>query len=74
MRNSAGLVCRKHIRAEHDADIIKLMRQAGAILLCLTNTSELNLWFEASNKLYGRSFNPYDIRRMVGGSGEGKQN
>lgn len=70
-KNSAGLVCRKNIIAEQDAQVIKLMKKAGAILLCITNVSELGLWCEASNHIYGRTNNPYDTRRIVGSSGDG---
>jgi Asp-tRNA(Asn)/Glu-tRNA(Gln) amidotransferase A subunit family amidase len=41
MSNATGIVDRKDFRAPEDADVVKLMRQAGAILTCLTNTSEV---------------------------------
>jgi fatty acid amide hydrolase 2 len=44
---------------------------AGGILLGLTNTSELALWFETENRLYGRTRNPYDLQRIAGGSSGG---
>jgi fatty acid amide hydrolase 2 len=72
MCNSAGLVNRKDVKANRDADAIKLMRKAGAILLCITNISELGLWFETNNHVHGRTFNAYDTRRMVGGSSGGE--
>ncbi len=45
MQFSSGLVCRKHLKAEEDADVIKNMKNAGAILLCTTNISELGLYY-----------------------------
>ena len=72
MKNSVGLVCRKSIKADNDADVIKLMKNAGAILLCITNMSELGLWIETSNRVYGTTKNPYDIRRIAGGSAGGE--
>jgi fatty acid amide hydrolase 2 len=69
MKNSVGLVCRKNIKADSDADVIKLMKNAGAILLCITNMSELGLWIETSNRVYGKTKNPYDIRRISGSVG-----
>ena len=46
--------------------------EAGAIPLGVTNTSELCLWIEARNQVYGDSNNPYDVTRTVGGSSGGE--
>ena len=46
--------------------------EAGAIPLGVTNTSELTLWIESSNNLYGRTSNPYDPTRTAGGSSGGE--
>ncbi len=48
------------------------MRNAGAIHLAITNVSEVCMWWEASNTIYGRSRNPYDGRRITGGSSGGE--
>lgn len=69
---SCGLVARKNVKADEDAQVIKLLREAGAIPLCVTITSELGFWFESSNHVYGQCKNPYDTRRMVGGSSGGE--
>lgn len=70
---SCGLVLRKHLKAECDAPIVERMRRTGGgIPLCVTITSELGLWFESSNHVYGQCRNPYDTRRMVGGSSGGE--
>ncbi|KAA0173175.1 hypothetical protein FNF27_05400 [Cafeteria roenbergensis] len=45
---------------------------AGLIPLFSTNLSELCLWYEATNPVYGRSNNPYDLLRTVGGSSGGE--
>lgn len=58
--------------AEEDADTVKVMREAGAIPLCVTNVSELCMWWESSNTIYGRTSNPYSICRTVGGSSGGE--
>jgi fatty acid amide hydrolase 2 len=62
---STGLVARKGLKAQEDAQVIQLMREAGAIIVCVTITSELGLWFESSNHVYGQSRNPFDSRRIV---------
>lgn len=38
----------------------------------VTNTSELCMWMESANKLYGRTRNPFDPTRIVGGSSGGE--
>lgn len=63
MPNASGLVRRKDFRAPEDAVVVKNMRKAGAILLCTTNTSELCMWMESSNRLYGMTKNPYNLSR-----------
>jgi fatty acid amide hydrolase 2 len=70
--NTSGLYHRKDYRAEHDAPVIKQMREAGAIPFALTNTSELCMWWESVNCVHGRTNNPYDTNRIVGGSSGGE--
>ena len=48
------------------------LRAAGAIPLGVTNTSELCMWMESFNKVYGITNNPYDPTRTVGGSSGGE--
>lgn len=69
---TAGIVARKNSRMDKDATVIKLMKEAGGILLAITNVSEVCMWWESNNKIYGRTNNPYDQRRIVGGSSGGK--
>jgi fatty acid amide hydrolase 2 len=69
---TSGLVARKGVRAERDAVGVARLRAAGAIPLGVTNTSELCMWMESNNRVYGRSNNPYDPRRTVGGSSGGE--
>jgi fatty acid amide hydrolase 2 len=72
MPNSAGVVARRDHRAGRTAPVVRRMVAAGAIPLGLTNTSELCMWIETSNRLYGRTSNPYDPRRTAGGSSGGE--
>ncbi|GBO28661.1 Fatty-acid amide hydrolase 2, partial [Araneus ventricosus] len=65
---TTGVVSRRGIRATEDADVIRLLRKAGAIPIAVTNTSEQCFWMETFNNLYGRTNNPYDLRRTAGGS------
>ena len=72
MPNSAGLVARGEHRAEADAVTVRRLRDAGAIVLGVTNTSELTMWIEANNRLYGRTYSAYDQKRTAGGSSGGE--
>jgi fatty acid amide hydrolase 2 len=72
MPNSSGLVARRGVRSAGDATAVARLRSAGAIPLGVTNLSELCMWYESSNKVYGRTNNPYDPTRIVGGSSGGE--
>ena len=72
MPNCAGVVARRDVRAERTAPIAQRVLDAGAILLGLTNTSELCMWIESDNRVYGRTRNPYDRGRIAGGSSGGE--
>ncbi len=72
MPQSAGLVARRQYRAAANAPTVQRLLEAGAIPLGVTNTSELTLWIESDNRLYGRTSNPYDARRTAGGSSGGE--
>lgn len=72
MPQTAGLVSRVGRRAEADAPTVARLRAAGAIPLALTNTSELCIWHESSNRVYGRTSSAYDRRRTAGGSSGGE--
>ncbi len=72
MPNTSGLYSRRGIIAEEDAPTVARLKQAGAIPLGVTNIPELCMWFETYNKVYGRTNNPYDPKRIVGGSSGGE--
>ncbi|XP_063244064.1 fatty-acid amide hydrolase 2-A isoform X2 [Bacillus rossius redtenbacheri] len=70
--HTAGLYCRKDVRAAGDAAAIAAMRKAGAIPLALTNVSEVCMWWESNNTVHGRTSNPYNTHHIVGGSSGGE--
>lgn len=72
MPNCGGLVARSEMRAETTAPVAQRLIDAGAIPLGLTNTSELCMWIESDNRVYGRTGNPYDPNRIAGGSSGGE--
>ncbi|KAJ8390329.1 hypothetical protein AAFF_G00108980 [Aldrovandia affinis] len=72
MPNSSGLVTRRGVISGVDAPSVGLLKRAGAIPLGVTNCSELCMWFESNNRLYGITRNPYDTDRIPGGSSGGE--
>ena len=72
MPHTSGLVARRGVVAQGDAPAVARLRAAGAIPLGVTNTSELCMWFESDNRVYGRTNNAYDARCIAGGSSGGE--
>lgn len=58
--------------ATKDASVVERLRNAGAILLALTNLPRLAMNWTCENRLHGRTCNPYDLRRIPGGSSGGE--
>jgi fatty acid amide hydrolase 2 len=69
---TAGLVNRKNTIAAEDATAVARLKAAGAIPLGMTNMPVLGLTFETTNKLYGRTNNPYNLNYNPGGSSGGE--
>jgi fatty acid amide hydrolase len=67
-----GLPHQKDHRATKDGPLVKRLRDAGAIILGKTNTSQLLLYIESDNELYGRTNNPWNPKRSPGGSSGGE--
>ncbi|XP_032673933.1 fatty-acid amide hydrolase 2-like isoform X2 [Odontomachus brunneus] len=63
---------RKGVKATADSAVVELLRNAGAIPLCVTNTPEMCSNLDTSNRLYGNTLNPYDTRYSPGGSSGGE--
>ncbi len=72
MPNTSGLVSRKGIVSRDDATGVDRLRRAGAIPLGVTNVSELCMWMESDNKVYGRTGSAFDPSRTAGGSSGGE--
>jgi Asp-tRNA(Asn)/Glu-tRNA(Gln) amidotransferase A subunit family amidase len=72
LRWEAGTKLRAGIQGERDAPLVARLRQAGAIILGVTNAPELLMAWETDNLLYGRTNNPWDIARTPGGSSGGE--
>lgn len=70
--NTSGNPKREGLISKRDSHVVSNFRCAGAVILGVTNTSELCMWYESSNYVYGMSSNPYDTRCIVGGSSGGE--
>ena len=74
----AGLHCecgtrlRAGLVAPQDAPLVARLRNAGAIVLGVTNTPEMLMAWETDNLLHGRTNSPWDLSRTPGGSSGGE--
>ena len=66
-----GVLNLKNHRATEDGPLVKRLREAGAIILGKTNTSQLLMYIESDNPVYGRTNNPWNLERSPGGSSGG---
>ncbi|KAI1718232.1 amidase domain-containing protein [Ditylenchus destructor] len=67
--------CKKYISnspAVKDGIVVEKLRNAGAIPVALTNLPKLAMNWTCENEIYGRTCNPYDLRRIPGGSSGGE--
>ena len=55
-----------------DAEVVRRLRAAGAVILGTTNCPEFLMAYETDNLLYGRTNNPWDLSRSAGGSSGGE--
>lgn len=69
--STGGTKGRANFIPDHDATVTCRLRKAGAILLGKTNTPEFTLAGETDNIIYGRTNNPYNLKRIPGGSSGG---
>lgn len=65
MRANAGNIATK------DSEVVRRLRAAGAHIVGKTNVSAMLAGFSTENELFGRTNNPWDQSRGVGGSSGG---
>jgi Asp-tRNA(Asn)/Glu-tRNA(Gln) amidotransferase A subunit family amidase len=56
----------------HDAEIVRRLKAAGAIVIARSNVPELAMTAESTNPRYGRTNNPLAPDRVAGGSSGGE--
>ena len=57
--------------AQHDDEMVRRLRAAGALIIGKTNTPEFGLGSHTFNPVYGATRNPYNTDKSAGGSSGG---
>ena len=71
MPTTAGSLSLEGFSTGKDADLVKRLKAAGAIVLAKTNLHEFAIWGESISSIKGQTYNPYDLSRTPGGSSGG---
>ena len=70
VRTTCGLAAWDHVPA-HDAEAVRRLRDAGAVIFGKTNTPTLAGDWQSYNPIFGTTNNPWDTARTAGGSSGG---
>jgi amidase len=71
LRATSGYLPLKDYIADQDAVSVKLLKEAGAIILGKTNTTTLAMDMQTDNPIFGKTNNPWDVERTPAGSSGG---
>ena len=61
----------KDFMPQEDSLLVERLRTAGAVPIAKTNVPEFAMGSHTYNKVYGTTFNPYDLSKSAGGSSGG---
>jgi Asp-tRNA(Asn)/Glu-tRNA(Gln) amidotransferase A subunit family amidase len=67
-----GALANRGLRPARDAECVRRLRAAGAIILGTTNCPENLMAYETDNLLYGPTNNPWNLAYSAGGSSGGE--
>jgi amidase len=70
MRTTCGVEAWDHVSG-HDAEAVRRLREAGAVIFGKTNTPALAGDWQTFNPIFGTTNNPWDTSRAPGGSSGG---
>lgn len=71
LKNSNGDPLLKNYVATEDAELVKRLKNEGAIIMGKTNTALYCMDWQSTNRWNGQTNNPYDLTRVAGGSSGG---
>ena len=71
LKNSNGDPLQRNYIAKEDAELIKRLKNEGAIIIGKTNTALYCIDWQSTNFWNGQTNNPYDLTRVAGGSSGG---
>ena len=71
LRTTCGCLQLKDYVPDQDSVAVRLMREAGAIVVGKTNTTTLAMDMQTDNPVFGKTHNPWDVTRTPGGSSGG---
>jgi aspartyl-tRNA(Asn)/glutamyl-tRNA(Gln) amidotransferase subunit A len=71
VRTTAGAAFLQDNVPDNDATVVRLVREAGAVVVAKLNMAELAWGATTQNRTYGACRNPWDLSRIPGGSSGG---
>lgn len=72
-RTTVGYICFADLPVkDSDAHVVKILRDAGAVLFAKTNNPQCMMVLETVSNIYGRTLNPWNTRLGAGGSSGGE--
>ena len=71
IRTTSGSILCKDYVPDFDCLVVEREKEAGAIVIGKTNLPEFGLGSQTFNKVFGATFNPYDVTKTCGGSSGG---
>src|SRR5262249_39232971 len=70
--STLGCHARRAQVADRDGGVLRRLRKSGAVVLGRTNVSQLLMYHESRNPLYGQTANPWSLSHTPGGSSGGE--